>query len=71
MGYDESKMALQQLPATPEKPGQNAMFPHQCPICGKGHWVNAARHSVAWGKQFTCSRECEIRRRRRWKHCED
>ena len=38
---------------------------HVCPVCGKSHTVNQARHSVAWGRQFTCSCECESERRRR------
>jgi hypothetical protein len=38
---------------------------HVCPVCGKAHAVNQARHSVAWGRQFTCSCECESERRRR------
>lgn len=41
------------------------MIIHVCPVCGKSHAVNAARHSVAWGRQFTCSCECEAERRRR------
>ena len=38
---------------------------HICPVCGKSHTVNQARHSVAWGRQFTCSCDCEAERRRR------
>ncbi len=41
------------------------MIIHVCPVCGKSHAVNAARHSVACGRQFTCSCECESERRRR------
>lgn len=41
------------------------MVVHVCPVCGKAHAVNPARHSVAWGRQFTCSTECESERRRR------
>jgi hypothetical protein len=41
------------------------MMIHICPVCGKAHSVNPARHSVAWGRQFTCSTECESERRRR------
>jgi ribosomal protein L32 len=45
--------------------GEKKMITHVCPVCGKSHAVNAARHSVAWGRQFTCSCECESERRRR------
>lgn len=38
---------------------------HVCPVCGKTHAVNPARHSVAWGRQLTCSCGCESERRRR------
>lgn len=41
------------------------MIVHVCPVCGKSHAVNPARHSVAWGRQFTCSCDCEAERRRR------
>lgn len=52
---------------------QAAMVAHRCPICEKRHWVSQARHSVAWGGQFTCSNECEARRRMKMRHkdCEN
>ena len=37
---------------------------HDCPICGRRHEVNEARASVAYGRQLTCSPECEGARRR-------
>jgi hypothetical protein len=45
--------------------GETMMTIHVCPVCGKSHAVNAARHSVAWGRQLTCSCECESEHRRR------
>jgi hypothetical protein len=41
------------------------MTTHVCPVCGKMHAVNPARHSVSWGRQLTCSCVCEAERRRR------
>ena len=41
---------------------------HECPVCGKGHRVNAARHAVSYGRQLTCSCDCEGQKRRRWRH---
>src|SRR5262245_62114687 len=41
------------------------MVLHTCPICGLGHEVREARAQVAYGRQFTCSPECESERRRR------
>jgi hypothetical protein len=32
---------------------------HECPVCGEGHFVNQARHTMAYGRQLTCSYECE------------
>lgn len=37
---------------------------HVCPVCGKAHAVNPARQSVSWGRQLTCSCDCEAERRR-------
>jgi len=67
MGYDESMILTHRLPAIAEETDKTAMVPHRCPVCEKRHWINRARHSVAWGKQFTCSRECEVRLRMRWR----
>jgi len=41
------------------------MVLHTCPICGRSHAVREARAQVAYGRQFTCSPECESERRRR------
>jgi len=41
------------------------MVLHTCPICGGRHEVREARAQVAYGRQFTCSPECESERRRR------
>ena len=41
------------------------MIMHTCPICGCAHEVHPARAQVAYGRQFTCSPDCEIARRRR------
>lgn len=71
MGYDESMIPQGRLPDIREETDKSSMHPHQCPICGKWHWVNQARHSVAWGRQYTCGRECEVRRRMRWSTSED
>ncbi|MFA7242600.1 MAG: hypothetical protein WC091_21030 [Sulfuricellaceae bacterium] len=71
MGYDEAMTASARLPAPAEKADKTALFLHCCPVCEKRHWVNQARHSVAWGGQFTCSRECEVRKRMRWKDREN
>lgn len=40
---------------------------HECPVCGKGHRVNAVRHALAYGRQLTCCCECESRRRMKWR----
>jgi hypothetical protein len=41
------------------------MVLHTCPICCRRHEVREARAQVAYGRQFTCSPECESERRRR------
>jgi len=41
------------------------MVLHTCPICGRSHAVREARAAVAYGRQLTCSPECESERRRR------
>ena len=41
------------------------MVLHTCPICSRRHAVREARAQVAYGRQFTCSPECESERRRR------
>jgi len=37
---------------------------HRCPACQRLHTVSEARASVAYGRQLTCSPECESERRR-------
>lgn len=44
--------------------GRTRQYAHLCPICGKKHFVKEARHRVAYGKQYSCSLECEIKRRK-------
>ena len=44
------------------------MVVHTCPICTRRHEVREARATVAYGRQFTCSPECESERRRRRRH---
>jgi hypothetical protein len=44
------------------------MVVHVCPICARSHAVREARAAVAYGRQFTCSPECESERRRRRRH---
>jgi hypothetical protein len=39
---------------------------HRCPVCGALHQVNAARARLAYGRPYTCSFECESKRRRTW-----
>ncbi|MDB5807943.1 MAG: hypothetical protein JWN94_65 [Betaproteobacteria bacterium] len=38
---------------------------HQCPVCGTLHEVNAVRAQFAYGRQLSCSPDCEAERRRR------
>lgn len=42
-------------------------YEHACPTCGKKHCVNQARQRLAYGKQFSCSAECEAIRRKNWR----
>ena len=44
------------------------MVAHTCPVCRLTHQVREARAQVAYGRQFTCSPECESERRRRRRH---
>jgi len=41
---------------------------HLCPVCGKKHFVNETKRQLAYGKHYTCSVECEIKRRKTWWH---
>jgi hypothetical protein len=45
-------------------PGRARQYAHICPTCGRKHFVNAARHRFAYGKQFACGCACDIARRR-------
>jgi len=38
---------------------------HQCPVCDTVHEVTAARAQFAYGRQLSCSPDCEAERRRR------
>jgi len=67
MGYDESMIFTKRFAAIAEEADKTNMIQHRCPVCEKRHWVNQARHNVAWGGQFTCSSECESRKRKHWK----
>ncbi len=44
------------------------MVSHRCPICGLTHQVREARAELAYGRQLTCSPECESERRCRMRH---
>jgi len=41
------------------------MISHTCPICGQAHEVREARVQLAYGRQLTCSPDCESERRKR------
>lgn len=41
------------------------MVSHICPICGQTHEVRESRAQLAYGRQLTCSPDCESERRRR------
>ena len=49
----------------PSRRKLNGLYLHLCPICGTEHRVNEARHRVAYGRQLTCSCECEVQRRKK------
>ena len=42
----------------------NVLVMHACPVCGRTHGVPPARATVAYGRQLTCSPDCESVRRR-------
>jgi hypothetical protein len=50
------------------RPEEVAVVTHTCPVCRRTHQVRDARAAVAYGRQFTCSPECESERRRRRRH---
>lgn len=39
-------------------------YMYRCPTCMKEHAVNEVRHRLAYGRQLTCSCNCEIQRRK-------
>lgn len=41
---------------------------HTCPICQRVHQVNAAMHAHCYGKHYSCSLACELKRRQHWWH---
>lgn len=41
---------------------------HTCPVCQRLHQVNAAMHALSYGKPYTCSLACELKRRQHWWH---
>ncbi len=41
------------------------MVPHTCPVCAQVHQVREARAQLAYGRQLTCSPDCESERRKR------
>jgi hypothetical protein len=38
---------------------------HRCPVCDTLHQVSRARAEMAYGRQLSCSPDCEGERRRR------
>ena len=44
------------------------MILHTCPVCGRVHEVREARAELAYGRQLTCSPDCESERRERTRH---
>jgi len=70
------KRLLKNLPFFTERLSSNATLQlpderhdithlHECPVCGEGHFVNQVRHTLAYGRQLTCSYECERLKRMR------
>ena len=41
------------------------MVTHSCPICNRTHEVREVRAAFAYGRQLTCSPDCESLRRKR------
>jgi hypothetical protein len=41
------------------------MVTHTCPICSRTHEVREVRALLAYGRQLTCSPDCESERRKR------
>jgi hypothetical protein len=41
------------------------MVTHTCPICSRTHEVREVRAALAYGRQLTCSPDCESERRKR------
>ena len=40
------------------------MVTHTCPICSRTHEVREVRAMLAYGRQLTCSPDCESERRK-------
>jgi hypothetical protein len=57
----------EQIDAKPRDDRDDALFLHQCPTCGRLHRVNAVRNRLAYGRQLTCSTECESKKRKLWR----
>jgi hypothetical protein len=47
------------------QPEGRAMVTHVCPICSLTHEVREVRAALAYGRQLTCSPDCESERRKR------
>lgn len=37
------------------------MAMHQCPVCGKWHFIPRSMEAFAYGRQLTCSPRCKAR----------
>ena len=46
----------------------STMILHTCPVCERVHEVREARAELAYGRQLTCSPDCESVRRGRMRH---
>ena len=44
---------------------EQAPLCHECPVCGTVHEVSVVRGQFAYGRQLSCSPDCEAERRRR------
>jgi predicted RNA-binding Zn-ribbon protein involved in translation (DUF1610 family) len=45
-------------------PARSRTYAHICPACGRKHFVNESMQRVAYGRQYACSPDCDIKRRR-------
>jgi len=46
-------------------PAAGRIVVHTCPVCSTRHEISAVRAELAYGRQVSCSPECEGERRRR------